>query len=1041
MEKSILTNANDALEIAAKKVEKTFEELVDMAREYIPHDLDMDTVVSPCDVNIRPVYPVRYAYMNFFGDKQINAQLPPPISTFLDPYDNSLNASVLGGYSIRMPRAGWIYVKEEGPIKTRGSQHEGKLLIFKFSPEIVTLEGKRGMVTKYTKYEQRAGSSSWEEIQPASGTAGLGYPFLALNKDVSKISIVYSEVPFSERILDKIDKDESFRRNAMQFVELDREDSEYTIEAKQEHFDGLVEDFKDPEKRFQAYKNQLSDPLLQSADLGDISTEGSFFMDADMEMRYIDSLLCPYYKDKANIVVLHDPVGYQRDILMAYMLLNLWELSYSATNMYPLTIGNFVEILAASKNEEVKKCVKECIHQENWKTWWPKLTTPIKRVKDKKKEILELYKAFFESEMIAGKLGGLTHYFKNFFSVSDKKDFYTEDDAKEFERFCILYAELMEPLKHSEEGLLAMESIIAGPLAIEGNSAWDVALNGIVNSLGHDGVDKVSIARILNRGVDIILSVVGNLLARLYVFTTELSYKGILHLHVLSVKQVTHKLIPKILDYLGLEIKQGQYLELTEKEYYKFLKKIEEYENQGISGKIKKGLAQAESGLNKFIGKKVFDWSNRLDNYNNNIKIKIPLVKLKRPELNLQFKFFYNTNKSAGYLLSSGLSGLDLFMKSYVLYKLTSMSRFDKSAPFNANRLPYYYVSSYANTILGGLIAAKGVSAIGGDTLKFAAQLANKLNSPAAKALLDSASRRLLLESAAITKWVNGGLIATGFVSGALSYYDAYNSFSFGNNKEAYSHIAIGTGSIIMAVGWSIAVATAEVTFGVSLLVALGASLMLGGTFAAIYFNWVDLETLLKNCFWGNGEKYAFWSTSEKRLSLENQFKRIKIIDKEIKSSYLIEFQEFLNYFIKPNLKVENNKQGKIIYKFILPNFKWGESEIYHEVIPSGLSDGYSDPDSSITERSYGRYLYSVAKDKFDKAINITRKNRENLIFDEESGLTTLTVEVDEQYAAYMKVFWYYKPTRDTISPLRYKWGKEPTLENAVYGYEDEVLR
>ncbi|MDC9614602.1 hypothetical protein PSI19_12135 [Xenorhabdus khoisanae] len=1041
MEKSILTSANDALETAAKKAEKIFEKIVDEANARIPHELDMDTVVRPCDANIRPVYPVRYAYMNFFGDKWVNAQLPPPIRTFIDPYDNSLNASVLGGYSIRMPRPGWIYVKEEGPIKTRGSQQDGKLLIFKFSPEIVILEGKRGMVTKYTKYEQKAGSSSWEEIHPASGTAGLGYPFLAIDKDVTRISIAYSEVKLAKSILNKMDNDKNFRKSAMQFVDLDSEVSDYAIDARQEHFDGLVEDFKDPEKQFQVYKNQLSDPLLQSADLGDITTEGSFLMNADMEMRYIDSLICPYYKDKAKIVVLHDPVGYQRDILMAYELLNLWQLSYSATNMYPLTIGNFVDILSESKNKEVKKCVEECIHQENWKTWWPKLTTPIKSVKYRKKEILELYKHFFESEMIAGKSGGLTHYFKNFFSVSDKKDIYTEDDSKEFERFCILHAELMEPLNHSEEGLLAMESIIAGPLAIEGNSAWEVALNGIVNSLGHDGVDKESITKFLNRGIDIILRVVGNLLARLCVFTTELSYKGILHLHVLSVKQVTHKLVPKTLDHFGLEIQQGKYIELTEKEYYKFLKKVEEYESQGVSGKIKKGMLHAESGLKRFVGKKVFDWSNRLDDYNNHIKIKIPLIKFKRPELNLQFKLFSNADKSFGYLLSSGLSGLDLFMKSYVLYKLTSMSRFDKSAPFNANRLPYYYVSSYANTILGGLIAAKGVSAIGGDALKVAASLVGKLNSPAAKALLDSASRRLLLESAVITKWVNGGLISTGFVSGVLSYYDAYNSFGFGNNKEAYSHIAIGTGSIIMAVGWSIAAAMSEVTFGISLLIALGASLMLGGTFSAIYFNWVDLETLLKNCFWGNGNKYAFWSESEKRLSLEEQFKRIKIIDKEIKNIYMVEFQEFLNLFIKPNLKIENNKQGKMIYKFLLPHFKWGESDIYHEVIPSNLSDGYSDPDASITERSYGRYYYSVVKDKFDKAMDIASKNHENLIYDEESGLTTLIVEVDEKYSEYMKVFWYYKPTKDTISPLHYKWRKNPTLENAVYGYEDEVLR
>ncbi|MDR0218797.1 MAG: hypothetical protein LBI71_07945, partial [Enterobacteriaceae bacterium] len=312
-----VNTAEQAIDAASEKAKQAFEKAVDEAKARMPHHLDMDTVVSPCEANIRPIYPVRYAYMNFFGEQWVNPQLPPPISNFIDPYDDSLNASVLGGYSIRLPRPGWIYVKEEGPIKTRGSQQDGNLLIFRFSPEIVTLEGKRGMVTKYTKYEQKAGSTSWEEIHPASGTAGLGYPFLAIDKDVTKISIVYSEVELAKSVLNKIDNDKDFRKIAMQFVDLDSVQSDYSIDAKQEHFDGLVEDFKDPERKFKAYKKQLSDPLLQTADLSELSTEGSFSMDADMEMRYIESLICPYYKDKAKIVVLHDPVGYQRDILMA----------------------------------------------------------------------------------------------------------------------------------------------------------------------------------------------------------------------------------------------------------------------------------------------------------------------------------------------------------------------------------------------------------------------------------------------------------------------------------------------------------------------------------------------------------------------------------------------------------------------------------------------------------------------------------------------------------------------------------------------------
>jgi hypothetical protein len=760
-----------------------------------------------------------------------------------------------------------------------------------------------------------------------------------------------------------------------------------------------------------------------------------------MEMRYIESLICPYYKDKAKIVVLHDPVGYQRDILMAYMLLHFWELSYSLTNKYPLTIGSFVEILAASESKEIKKYVNECIHQENWKTWWPKLTTPIKHVQDKKRKIIELYKEFYESKIISGKLGGLSHYYRNFFSVSSEKDIYTEGDAKEFLQFCILHAELTEPLRYSEEGMIAMESIIAGSLAIEKSSVWDVVLNGIVNSLGHEGIEKKEIAKYLNKGIDITLSVVGNLLARLCVFTTESSYKGILHLHVLSVKKITEKLVPKILDYFGLEIQHGKYLELTEKEYYKFLKKVEKYENKNFLGRINKGMENLESEMKRFAGKKLFDWSNKMDDYNHNIKIKIPLIKFKKPELNLGFKFFSHFNEPAGYLLKSGLSGLDIFMKSYVLYNLTLMSRYDKNSPFNANRLPYYYVSSYANTVLGGLLAVNSVPSIAENFLKAGAGLAAKLNSPVAQALLNSASSKFIIESTVIGNLAKGGLILTGFISSGLSYYDAANSFSFGNKREAYSHLAIGTGSLLMTVVWSIGILASDITFGASYLLALGASLMLGGTFAAIYFHWVDLETLLKNCFWGNGDKYSFWSTDMDRQSLNEQFFKIKSEDNTIENAYIIECQEFLNVFIKPSLKINNSKKGKMVYKFTLPNFKWGESDMCHKVIPSTLSNGYSDPDASITERSYSRYYYSIAKEKFDKAIDIARKNNESLIYDEETGLTTFTVEVDEKYCEYMKVFWYYKPTKDNVTPLHYKWGKEPILKNAVYGYEDEELR
>ncbi|CDH34540.1 toxin VasX [Xenorhabdus bovienii] len=1042
MEKSILTSAGDALETAAKKAAKTFEKMVDEAKARIPHELDMDTVVRPCDANIRPVYPVRYAYMNFFGDTWIDAQLPPPISTFIDPYDDSLSASVLGGYSIRMPRPGWIYVKEEGAIKTRGSQQGGKLLIFKFSPEIVTLEGKRGMVTKYTKYEQKAGSSSWEEIHPASGTAGLGYPFLAIDKDVTQISLIYSEVELAKSVLNKMDNDKNFRKNAMQFVDLDSEVSDYAIDARQEHFDGLVEDFKDPEKQFQAYKNQLSDPLLHAADLGDITTEGSFFMDADMEMRYIDSLICPYYKDKAKIMVLHDPVGYQRDILMAYELLNLWQLSYSATNIYPLTIGQFVEVIAASKDENIKEYFKEHIHQENWKTWWPKLTDPIVDVKKRQEKVLEIYKEFFESPSIAGKLGGLSHYFKYFFSLNDKKSDLTDEDGQEFEICCDLIAGLMQPLQRTAEGTSTLEHIIGGKLALDEGSSWSVISNGIVNTLGHDGADKQLMTSYVTKGIDKVLSATGEVIGMFLAWGEEKIAQGSVSLYVKSIEKVTQTFTDKVFGALGVEEYKGSVL-LTEKEVTKLINDLEKYKQQGFIGESKRWGEKVKVNFQKEGGKTVFDWSNRIKNYTGNLKLKIPTIKVNSPKFNI--KWMQHHNRTLSIALDFGLTGFDLVMKSYTFYTLLAQSGFDRNDPLKANRKIVYLAFTYLNTVLGMAVAARNYSEFFGKGFAKAEALARRMNHPAAEALLGAASRKLMLNSAHIKLLAKRTVGAAGILSGALSYYDAYHASALGSHKEAYAHVAIGTGTLMITAGFlgpsllgTGAGAAGAGTFFTG-MIWVGILGMLASIAYLVFFGKTQLEYLLMNCFWGSGDKYSFLEMDFTRPEkITSQFEMIRKMDDKIINAFKVEHQEFLNFFTRPILKKESNKKGKMVYYFMLPNFQWERSELVYHVLPSSAVTSRSDHTIHVNERHYAK-----AKRRFDELMEqslseIIYKN-ENPI--DENGILSLTLEIEEEYAHYLTIFWYYMPKEDDISPLRYQWGEEPTIENAIYGYFDEKVR
>ncbi|TYP05254.1 hypothetical protein LY16_02127 [Xenorhabdus doucetiae] len=882
-----------------------------------------------------------------------------------------------------------------------------------------------------------------KEIHPASGTAGLGYPFLAIDKDVTKISIVYSEVKLAKSVLNKMDNDKNFRESAMQFVDLESEASDYAIDARQEHFDGLVEDFKDPEKQFQAYKNKLSDPTLQSADLGDMTTEGSFFMDADMEMRYIDSLICPYYKDKAKIVVLHDPVGYQRDILMAYELLNLWQLSYSATNIYPLTIGSFVEIIAASKDESIKKSFNEHIHQENWKIWWPKLTDPIVDVKKRQEKILEIYKEFFESPSVAGKLGGLSHYFKYFFSLGDKKSDLTEEDGQEFEIYCDLAAELMQPLQKTPEGTSILEQIIGGKLALDESSSWDVINNGIVNTLGHDGANKLLMTNFVTKGIDKIFGATGEVIGMFLAWGAEKMAQGSVSLYAKSIEKVTQTFTDKVFGALGVEEYKGSVL-LTEKEVTKLINDLEKYKQQGLIGKSKILRKKAKVNFQKKGGTAVFNWANRVKNYTGDLKLKIPTIKINSPTFNV--KFMQHLDKPISIALDCSLTGFDLLMKSYTFYTLLSQSGFDRNNPLKANRKIVYLAFSYLNTVLGMAVAVRNSSELIGKGLAKAEALARRMNHPAAEALLGAASRRLtLLNSAQIKLLAKGTIGVTGILSGALSYYDAYHASALGSHKEAYAHVAIGTGTLMLTAGFlgpsllgTGAGAAGAGTFFTG-MVWVGILGMLAGTFYVVLFGKSQFEYLLMNCFWGSGDKYSFLEMGFERYEeITHQFEKIRKMDNEIINAFKVEYQEFLNFFTRPILKKESNQKGMMAYHFMLPNFQWERSELIYHVAPSSTVTSRSDHTIYVNDRYYAK-----AKQRFDElmkqALSEIIYKHENPI--DENGTLTLTLEIEKEYAEYITIDWYYMPKEDAISPLRYQWGKEPTIENAIYGYSDEKVR
>ena len=64
--------------------EKHLRKMVEAVNQAAPRNLPADAVICPCENEHRPVYPVRYAYSNLFGDKTAKAAMPPPVKKLLE---------------------------------------------------------------------------------------------------------------------------------------------------------------------------------------------------------------------------------------------------------------------------------------------------------------------------------------------------------------------------------------------------------------------------------------------------------------------------------------------------------------------------------------------------------------------------------------------------------------------------------------------------------------------------------------------------------------------------------------------------------------------------------------------------------------------------------------------------------------------------------------------------------------------------------------------------------------------------------------------
>ncbi|TNH42172.1 toxin VasX [Photorhabdus luminescens] len=994
-------------------IQELLDKYIEKAYELFPQNLEVDTYMQPCDCNIKPIYPVRYAYVNFFGKELEKPEAPPDIHTLM--FSSSLQQTK--GYAARLLRPGWIYIKEEDPLTTRGSKARGYLHIFKYCVSEREINGKKQRVEKFKKYMFINRKDASEGLIPEPGIRGEGHPFLFVAKDVINISIVYSEHPWHSSVLAKIDNSLELRQKTMQFINLEQEQSPFAVNASDKYFRKLIVDYKIRQEQFANIKATIEKDIneLDLADVGidTLTTQNSYEMDADVIIRQISSYL--HLDEQARIVILHDPVGRQRDIVEAYSILNLWQQSYNASNIYPLTIGFYVEKLKATKNPELKKKIDDSIDSDAWENDWPKLKKVTEDFEARQAMFMKLFEAFADNPDLSYQVGGLKNYFHYFFSLQDEKETLEEEDALEFQFFSEILSGLLGNLQSSLPGQQVLAKLAAKESDSNGDgNFWRTITTGVVTVLNNDKVKSPLLKGPFIQGVDNILLGMGTFLATVCAYTYQTIHQSSSYVRQLpqkAIDQITQQLVPALLSTLGVVIEPDGRVALSEQSYQEVLKRLESKTNRHFPDPAVRQQA---------IGERMINWSKRLESLGNKPVITLPEVKTSVDSPVQLFTLDGAGKPSLGLLFDSSLTGVSLFLNAFTLSDVIMQTEYARNNPLQPG-------PTYMN-LLRFSTAVIGMSA---DLTSIGSTLASKVNSPIVKALM-SGIKVPAVNIAMVNQFSRVAGSVAGYLGAIISFYDASNAFKVGNNMEGYGLVAIGTGSIILTTVGLIFLAVGSVlTAGLLAWLAAGTSLLIGGSVVQASSAWSDLEKVLNNCFWGTGDKYRFWG-NKARPSILEQLDRARKMSNDTQEHFLIENQEFLNLFIQPQLKIHRGF-GVTTYRFILPAFQMSLSNIRGIFVTSPKTSYWGERVDYIeinrrkyTPDAFRNAKFKEAQEKAKLTLNGDTATLE-VVFTETKGVFPRSSEL----------YWYYEQSANVIAPLRYYWGEKLTEENTIKGSFD----
>ncbi|MCJ8351184.1 toxin VasX [Moritella sp.] len=884
------------------------------------------------DTKVTPIYPVRYAYANFFEEELSEASEPPTLSTLLDldASDNSGYIKESKGYLVRLLREGWVYIREED------DSANGYFHIFKY--EKIQNEGQ--IVEKFTKYLFKNKNNAQDGLVLDDSTKVKSYPFVFVRKGIKEISIIYTAHELHANVIDNLNSNVNERKLAMQRVDLLADSHEHAVKANADNFNKLIEDYKSRQDRFLRLK-ESDNPDIKDLNLDVLTTESSYELAAEQIAAKLQRKIP--YGETARIIALHDPVGRQIEIAEAHAKLSIWEKNFSASNIYSYTIGSIVNDLNKTDDVDMREILDESIAWDKHEKHWGEMNEQYDQFKQRQEQYSALYLDFMCGSELT--VGSLSMYFQHFFWSEPLS---ADDTEAELNKLCSVGADMFMGIVSSAPGKAAMKSIITDAADNKNNNAYSISIAVIVKLLTTPGI-KWSTYTI--QSVDKLFAGLGSLWGEMLSYSdysVELSKRKINKFNAKALIYTVEDVVPHLLKVFGVKIDRQNKIRISDDALAKVFAKA-------LSGKLNSAVkTQAEVGSNeraKSRGNRLFATSKKLKEMSSfyyslaNITVDKAVAHRYKTviagDITADASVTGNHKGKAVLFLDTAFSGLSAFINVQTLFDIANESKYANADPLKQaaiNNSAMSLISSASSLAVDTVTLANTVTQSAAMLSKHAPQIAN-MSKVMIPALTARAGRVGTLLAG---KLVGSAVALANFTASVAAVYSGMRAYELGHTEEATGHYisAFGSGVLFgqaaVAAGLYLTSSGAipsPVTWAVAVvgLVAIGA-----GVAITMVYGKTRLELLLESCFWGAGKKHLFWDDKENRidditklLEMAGEIHNLKAVQ----SSFQNEFQEFMNLFYMPKLDIKQKDNGKgaprtVKYHFSLPSFQVGQSDL-----------------------------------------------------------------------------------------------------------------